>query len=68
MDIEYVKEAVPVDLADYAVANQIADEPPFDWWMSYTLKERNIIISNFKTKFWSTTHKYGLRLPKNVTE
>ena len=66
--IKYVKEEIPVELAEYAVANQIADEPPFDWWMSYTLKERNIIISYFKTKYWSTTHKYGLRLPKNVTE
>ena len=36
--------------------------------MTYTLKKRNRVISRVKTKYRRTTHKYGLRLTKNVTE
>ena len=68
MDIKDVKEASLNELAEYAVANLIYDEPEFAWWVPYTLKKKNRIISKVKTKYWRTTHKYGLRLPKNVTE
>ena len=36
--------------------------------MSYTLKKRDKIISKVKTKYWRSTHKYGVRLPNNITE
>ena len=36
--------------------------------MPYTLKKRNRIISKVRTKYWRTTHKYGVRLPKNLKE
>ena len=32
------------------------------------LKKRERIISKTKSKYWRTTHKYGVRLPKNVDE
>ena len=48
--------------------NKIAEKPSFSWWVTYTLKKRNRIISKTNTKYWSTTHKYGARLPNNVTE
>ena len=57
-----------MSLSEYAVANQIADELYFAWWVSYTLKKSNRIISRVKTKYWRTNHKYGLSLTKNVTE
>ena len=66
MDIKYVNEAIPIDLAEYAVANQISDEPPYAWWVPYTLKKKNRIIYMIKTKYWSTTNKYGVRIPKNL--
>ncbi len=31
-------------------------------------KKRNHIISRVKAKYWRTTHKYGVRLPKTVDE
>ena len=31
-------------------------------------EKRNRIISKVKTKYWRKTHKYGVSLPKNVTE
>ena len=38
------------------------------WWVPYTLKKREEIISKAKTKYWKTTHKYGVRLPKSAHE
>lgn len=63
-----LKDSYPVPLADYAVANKIEDEPAFAWWVPFTLKKRISIISKIKSKYWQKTHKYGLRIPKNVDE
>ena len=63
-----VKDANPIELAEYAVANKIDHEPAFNWWVNWTLKKRNRIINKVKPKYWRTTHKYGIRLPKNMDE
>ena len=60
MNLKDVKEASPIELAEYAVANQIHDEPAFAWWVPYCLKKKDRIISKVKTKYWKTTHKYGV--------
>ena len=62
------KEAYPVQTADYAVAAKIAMEPAFAWWVPYTLKKRNRVISKDKSKYWLRTHKFGIRIPKSVEE
>ena len=36
--------------------------------MSRTVCKRNRVISKLKGKYWSTTHKFGIRLPKDVKE
>lgn len=38
-----LKESYPVQLAQYAVANNIDDEPAFKWWVPYTLRKRDVI-------------------------
>ena len=68
MGLKDVKEASPIELDEYVVANRIDDKPAFAWWVPYTLRKRNRIISKVKTKYWKTTHKYGVRLPKNAAE
>ena len=45
VDIKDIKEASPIEIDEYAVANQISNEPPFDWWAPYTLNKSDIIIS-----------------------
>ncbi|KAI2502045.1 Reverse transcriptase (RNA-dependent DNA polymerase) [Fragilaria crotonensis] len=64
------KESYPVELAQYAVDRAIDDEPAFAWWVSYVLKKQKRILQKIKTKskYWSRTHKYGVRVPKNVKE
>ena len=61
-----VKEANPIELAEYALAPKIDYEPAFAWWVPVVLKKREHIISKTKAKYWRTTHKYGVRLPKSV--
>ena len=40
-----LKDSYPVPLADYAMANDIQDDPDFAWWVPFTLRKR---ISNIK--------------------
>ena len=63
-----VKESYPVQLAEYAIDNNLADEPAFAWWVNYVHKKRERILSKVKSKYWVRTHKYGIRAPKTVQE
>ena len=62
-----LKDSYPVQIADYAVVNNLTQEPAFRWWVPFVLKKRERILKKVKTKYWSTTYKYGLELPKSVT-
>ena len=63
-----LKNSNPVELAEYAVANKLIDEPAFTWWVKDILRRRNRIISKVKTRYWKTTHKFGFKLPHSVEE
>ena len=39
MDLKDVKEERPIELAEYAVSNNIDDETDFFWWVHYVFKE-----------------------------
>ena len=63
-----LKDAYPVQVADYAVTNGISNEPAFRWWVPFVLKKRERILKKVKSKYWSVSHKYGLELPKSVAQ
>jgi hypothetical protein len=63
-----VKESNAVELAEYAVNNLIAKEPAFAWWVPSMLNKRDRIIKKVKAKYWRTTHKFGVRIPKSLEE
>jgi hypothetical protein len=63
-----LKVSNPVELAESAVANWIAEEPAFKWWVFNTLRKRNCIISKVTKKYWQMTHKFGCKLPHSVEE
>jgi hypothetical protein len=63
-----LKDSNPVELAEYAVANRIHEEPAFRWWVADVLRRRNRIIAKLKRRYWRVTHKFGVRLPKTVEE
>ena len=68
MDLKYVKDSNPIELAEYAVANRIQEEPAFKWWVSETLLIRNRIIGKVESRYWKTSHKNGIKLPHSVQE
>ena len=63
-----LKDSYPVQIAEYAVANRIAEEPAFRWWVQSVLRKRNRIVAKMKSRYWKTTHKFGVRVPKTVEE
>ena len=55
------------------LANKIADEPAFKWWVPQVLRQQHRVIMGVlkpkkKSKYWRTMHKFGIRLPHNVKE
>ena len=58
----------PVDLDEYAIENEISDEPAFNLGVKNTLQHRDRIISKVKSKYWQTPHSFGIRVPKTVEE
>ena len=63
-----VKNSYPVQLAEYACSSRIDSEPAFAWWLPHVLKKRNRIVSKVKSKYWTRTHKFGIKVPKSVEE
>ena len=49
-------------------ANGIDHEPAFKWWAKKTLKRKDKMISKVKSKYWKSTHKFGIETPKSVPE
>ena len=68
MTLKEVKESFPVQLAKYAVANHLTEEPAFKWWVPHVLCQWNWIISKVKSHYWWTTHKFGIKLPHSLKE
>ena len=63
-----IKDSYPIQLAGYTVSNGLQDEPAFSWWVPFTLKKRDKVINKVKSKYWSRTYKYGIRIPKSIAE
>ena len=63
-----MKTSYPVELAEYAIANDLQEEPAFKWWVNDTLRKRDRIVSKVKAKYWRTTHKFGIEVPKSAAE
>ena len=66
--VKDAKEYFPVQIAEYAVLNQISDGPESSWRIKKLLNKIDRIISNTARKYWQKTHKYGLRIPHTVKE
>ena len=50
------------------MANEISDEPVFKCWVKETLIHRNRIVSKIKSKYWRTSHKFGIRVLNTLKE
>ena len=67
-----MKHSYPVQVAESAISNRIADEPAFSWWgVHNTVKQRDCILARILSKvkskkYWQHTHKFGITIPKSV--
>jgi hypothetical protein len=44
-----MKESHPVEVVEFAKCQGITDEPAFAWWVPYTLRKRDVILSAIKS-------------------
>jgi len=63
-----MKEAYPVQVAEYAVSRGIQNQVAFRWWVPSTLKQHTRIIKAMKSRYVRCTHKYGIPQPKSTAE
>ena len=61
-----LKDSNPIETAEYAVANQIDQEPAFNWWVPYTLKKRDRIIKTARARLVKKNEKFGIEIPSTV--
>ena len=61
-----MKESYMVETAEYSVQNRLHEEPAFAWWVPTVIKKRETILCKVKSKYWQTTHKYGIEVPKSI--
>ena len=65
-ELSVMKDSHPVEMAEFAMARGISDEPAFCWWVPYTLKKRDAIISAVNTRVRKVTHKYVIKILTGV--
>jgi hypothetical protein len=63
-----LKESNPIEVAEFAVAQGLHDEPAFLWWVPYTLKRRARILAAVNKCYHKRTHKFGIEVPKTYDD
>jgi hypothetical protein len=61
-----LKEAQPIEMAEYARAMGLEDQPAFSWWVSRTIQRARRILKAMKKRYFCTNQKYGIELPHTV--
>jgi hypothetical protein len=68
VELRDLKESNPVELAEYAVAHHLQSQPAFQWWVPYTIRKREAIISKVNSRFKKNNVKFGIEVPNTVEE
>lgn len=63
-----MKEAYPIEVAEYATSRGLTHEPAFAWWVGEVLAKRNRIIAAVKRRYHKRNHKFGIMVPKDWDE
>jgi len=61
-----MKEAYPVQVAEYAKSQSIHIQPAFAWWVPYKLCKQSAIVSQVQAQTRKTTHEYGIKIPQRI--
>ena len=57
-----LKQAIPLETAEFYFARRIKEETVFKWWLSYTLSSRDHMIASISKSVSRLTHKHGVEL------
>ena len=63
-----LKKSHLIEVAEYAVANKLALQPAFAWWVHYVLKKRNRIISVAESRRKKKNRTLVLKFPTRLKE
>ena len=69
-----LKESNPIEVAEFAVANDLHEEAAFAWWVPRVLAKRNRIMSAVNRRYSKNrsyhkrSHKYGIEVPKTFDD
>jgi hypothetical protein len=63
-----LKESNTIEVAEYAVTNNLHGEPACALWVPHILKKGNIIIAAVNKMYHRCTHKFGIQVPKTWDE
>ena len=63
-----MKEAYPVQMAQYAASRGLLYEPAFHWWEPYALRKCDGVTFSVRMRSKKTTHKYGIQIPRSIAE
>ena len=68
--LHLLKESNSIQVAEYAKAHQLQEEPAFAWWTSTVLRQRDRIISKVvnRQQVKETRMKFGIVIPNTVEE
>ena len=61
-----MKEAVPLEVAEYAVHHNITSHHVFVWWVPQALKHKEKIIKQVSYKLAKKQYKFGIYVPNSV--
>ena len=63
-----LKESYPIQVAEYAVGQDLTHEPTFAWWVQKFLQKRDHIVSAVKQRYAKCSHKFGIEVPRTVKQ
>ena len=65
--LKLLKEANPIEVAEFAVSKGIEEYPAFAYWVPYVLRKRDKIVASVNSRIRKTTHKYGIEVPTSIS-
>ena len=63
-----MKEANPLEVAEYTVRMNITNHPAFAWWVPLTIKRRDKIVKLVTHRLAKKQVKFGIKVPASVDE
>jgi hypothetical protein len=68
IELKTMKYSNAVEVAEYALVNQLSHEPAFDWWVHDVICRKKRLIKLSQTRLLQPQYKYGICVPRNIEE